>query len=106
MVDDIALQGATVRNLDVGSRAEDSSASFSRQEIRHPVLGGLGEVTSTRENLVEREYTQRLRSLGSRILAWGSSGQSSPGGGTGAEGAARGSTRTLHLNSSGSVPAP
>lgn len=51
---DILPQGETVRNSDVRSRAEDSSTSFSlTYEIQHPVLVGLAEVTSKRENLVK-----------------------------------------------------
>lgn len=47
MGDDISPQGDTVTDLDVRSRVEDSSASFSlTYEIPHPVLDGLVEGTS------------------------------------------------------------
>lgn len=53
----ILLQGATVRNLGVRSRAEEFNPSFPlTYEIQHPVLGGLVEITSKLENQVKQEH--------------------------------------------------
>lgn len=93
-----SLQGATVRNLDVRSRTEDSNASFPDMEFNSLFWMAWWKLPSKLENQVKQQHVQRHRSLGSRVLGQGSAGLTT--------GASRGPAHTLHLNSSGSVPAP